>query len=114
MGERLAYSIDPVDARVADIRMPAMILLPLIDHAIAQGPTKWHADGSLRIRATAEDDGLRLEILGGAIDLTVGAEGASITGVRERLASLYGRRAALVLEPRAVGDSVATLQIPLE
>ena len=114
MGERLAYSIDPVDGRVADVRMPAMILLPLIDHAIAQGPSKWHANGSVRIRATAEDDGVRFEIVGGAIDLTAEAEGVSITGVRQRLASLYAHRATLVLERRAAGDSVATVRIPHE
>ena len=49
MGERLAFSIDPVDGRIADARMPAMILLPLVDHAIAHGPTEWHANGSIRI-----------------------------------------------------------------
>ena len=114
LGERLAFSIDAVADAVADARMPAMILLPLIDHAIAHAPTEWHANGSVRVRATAKNGGIRLEIVGVGIDLTTEVEGGSIAGVRGRLASLYGRAAEFALERRDAGDSAAILQLPHE
>jgi len=114
LGERLALSIDPVDSQIADARMPAMILLPLVDHAIAHGPTEWHVTGSIRIRTTAATGAIRVEIVGIGIDLTAEIEGGNIVGVRERLASLYGSAATLALVKREAGESVATLQIPCE
>jgi len=114
LGERLAFSIDAVADAVADARMPAMILLPLIDHAIAHAPTEWHANGSVRVRATEKNGGIRLEIVGVGIDLTTEVEGGSIAGVRGRLASLYGRAAEFALERRDAGDSAAILQLPHE
>ncbi len=116
MGERLAFSIDPVDSGIAGARMPAMILLPLIDRAIAQGPGERDANESIRIRVGAGPGGIHLEIVGVGIDLAAEAEaeGGSIAGVRARLASLYGPTATLALERRNAGDSVARLQIPCE
>ncbi|MCC6193161.1 MAG: histidine kinase [Burkholderiales bacterium] len=111
MGDRLAFSID-TDARVANSRMPAMILLPLVDHAIAHAPTEWHAAGSVDLRATATTDAIRLEIVGIGIDLTV--ENGGVAGVRGRLQSLYGGNAALAFERRDAGESVAILRIPHE
>ena len=63
---------------------------------------------------TTTTDGIRLEIVGVGIDIAANAEGGGIAGVRERLASLYGRTAALEIERREAGDSVAVLQIPHE
>jgi len=114
MGERLAFSIDAVADDIADARMPAMILLPLVDHAIAHGPTEWHANGSVRVHAAAKNGEIRVEIVGVGIDLTEEVEGDRVTGVRERLAALYGPTAALALERREAGESVATLRIPRE
>ena len=114
LGERLSFSIDPVDNRIADARMPAMILLPLIDHAIAHGPTEWHATGSIHVRTTTTTGEIRLEIVGVGIDIAANAEGGGIASVRGRLASLYGRTAALEIERRGPGDSVAILQMPYD
>lgn len=114
MGERLDFSIDVVADQVANARMPAMILLPLVDHAIAHASTEWHATGSIRIRATETTGGICLEVIGAGIDLTADVEGDTVTGVRKRLTSLYGRTATLALERREAGDSVAILQIPRE
>jgi len=114
MGERLVFSIEPFADQVANARMPAMILLPLVDQAIAHAPAEWHATGSIRIRATATTGGICLEIIGVGIDLTAGADGGIVAGVRGRLTSLYGRTAALALERREARESVAILQIPHE
>jgi hypothetical protein len=112
MGERLSFSADPLDSRIANAPMPAMILLPLIDHATAHGPTEWPGNGSILIRATAIDGGIRLEVACVGMDLTTDVEGGSIGGVRGRLALLYGRTASLEIERRQAGESVAVLRIP--
>jgi glucose-6-phosphate-specific signal transduction histidine kinase len=61
-----------------------------------------------------EECEIRVEIVGVGIDLTEEVEGDRVTGVRERLAALYGPTAALALERREAGESVATLRIPRE
>lgn len=113
-GERLAFSIDPVESGIAGARMPAMILLPLIDHAIAHAPGEHNATGSIRIRVAAAPGGIHLEIDGVGIDLVAEADGGSIAGVRARLAALYGRAATLAFERTEADDSVARLKIPYE
>lgn len=114
MGGRLAFSIDPIAEQTAATPMPAMILLPLVDHAIAHGPTEWHSTSSVHIRATATTTGIRLEILGVGIDLTAEVEDGSIAEVRGRLQSLYGRNAVLAFEQRDLRETAVTLQIPNE
>ena len=101
-------------AEIAALRMPAMMLLPLVAHATAQRDVASGAKRTLSIEATASDTSLRLAI--GAHDdgLSAPPEGEDIAGIRERLAALYGDSARLALRSRADGWSEAVIEIPIE
>ncbi|MEO8751101.1 MAG: histidine kinase [Casimicrobiaceae bacterium] len=113
MGERLGFTIEPVSGQVAAARMPAMILLPLIDHAI-DPLSEWHATSSFRARVYIAEEKIRVEILVTGADLVAKSEDDRIAAVRGRLAALYGDQAVLqVLQP-GVDQTESVLVIPHE
>ena len=111
----LAYEIAPVDAAVAAARMPPMMLLPLVDHAIARhGASAPQATESLHIRAAVVDDRIRLAIADSGVGFLPETEGTGIDEIRERLAELYGRNASLVVQKWGEGATQAVLEVPFE
>jgi len=88
--------------------MPPMVLLPLVDYAFASVAH----EGTLRIAARASDGFLRLrvETSGGSRDASAQAE-AKLAALRERLSTLYGDAARLMIGSRD-GANIVTLEIP--
>jgi LytS/YehU family sensor histidine kinase len=81
------------DARAA--RVPAMILLPLVENAIRHGVSSRPGPGEVGIRARRDADTLRLEVWddGPGLDVTArsGARrGIGLANTRARLEQLYG------------------------
>lgn len=113
MEERLAFEIEPL-AEAADARMPPMMLLPLVDHAITHGLADPRSTGSIRIRAAISGKNVRLEIADSGIGFLPGSEDDNIASIRERLSALYGSDASLVLRGREAGASEAALEIRYE
>jgi len=61
LGERLAFEIDvPEDSNSA--RMPPMMLLPLVDHALVNGPQPGDVGGAISVATRVEGGRLRLTI----------------------------------------------------
>jgi len=113
LGERLAFDVQtPGDA--ADARMPPMMLLPLVDHAIAHGLGRPESIGSIRIRTRIVDEKVRLEIADSGVGFLPRSEDDGIAGIRERLSALYGSDASLVLRPKEGGTTEAVLEIRYE
>jgi sensor histidine kinase YesM len=95
-------------------RMPPMVLLPLVKHALAQ-----------RVERAQDDDwfGIDIAVRGEKLFLTIrdlrrgfapeGPSDAEIRNIRGRLAALYGERARLTLTETADGTE-AVIQIPYE
>ena len=110
--DRLVRS-DSGTAIDATARLPPMILLPLINHALAQrtgsqGEERFEVDVVVRddrVVLTARDPGAGFAPAGGT--------DVEIARVRERLAALYGDKARLDLRQTAQG-SEAVLDIPYE
>ena len=113
LGERLAFDVEMPD-RHADARMPPMMLLPLVDHAITHGLDASDAMGSIRIRTRRAEDKLRLEIDDRGPGFAPETEGETIAGVRERLSALYGDDASLVLRRSGIRATQAILEIRYE
>jgi len=113
LGERLAFEIES-PTQIASARMPPMMLLPLVDHAIVHGIAVPRIGGDLRIRTAVVGGTVRLEVVDSGAGLLPGAEGEGIAGIRERLAALYGSSASLTLRQREDQASEAVLQFPLE
>jgi hypothetical protein len=61
LGERLAFEIE-TPGEIADARVPPMMLLLLVDHAIAQGVAQPQTTGSIRIGTVLADGKVRLAI----------------------------------------------------
>jgi two-component system, LytTR family, sensor histidine kinase AlgZ len=109
--ERFTLELEGHDERVA-VRVPPMILLPLVENAAKHGPNAGHR-GPIALRVRVEGGRLVLEVenpgrWGGERD---GGEG--LQQVRRRLVHAYGGAASLEL--RAHGErTLARLEIPLD
>ena len=113
LGDRLRVSIDvPPDAR--EVRMPPMMLLPLIDHAVVRGLERSSGDGTIGIVAKALGGRLRMSIVDSGAGIVPEPEGDGIRSIRQRLEALYGGDATLELHRRDDRATEAVLELPLE
>lgn len=94
--------------------MPPMMLLPLIDHAIARGFGPPRAVGAIRIRTDVTDRRLRFTITDSGAGFVSEAEGEGLAAIRERLMALYGAEGALKITRSDSTSTEVVLDIPLE
>ncbi len=129
MGPRLVPRLD-LPAALRGQPVPPLLLQPLVENAIKHGLEPHVQGGRLEVSARTERGGegdtLVLEVRDTGIGLdAAGAAPASgtrfgLAQIRERLATLYGPRASLVLEPagdtdgHAEGGTVARIRLPLD
>ena len=113
LGERLAVTLETPSGG-EDIRMPPMVLLPLIDHAIVRGFTPANAEGAISIRTDVTNGRLRLTISDSGAGFVPGTGGEGLATIRERLTALYGDQGTLQFRQSDSASSEAVLDIPLE
>ncbi|HEX6795421.1 MAG TPA: histidine kinase [Casimicrobiaceae bacterium] len=113
LGERLAVNIQ-TPAGAEDLRMPPMMLLPLIDHAIVRGFASPSAQGAISIGSAVQGGRLHLTITDSGAGFVPEADGQGLAGIRERLGALYGDQGALQLRRSDSTATEAVLDIPLE
>ena len=95
-------------------RVPPMVVLPLINHALAHRVERARGDESFAIDVAVRDEKLMLTIRDqGAGFAPEGASATEIQHIRDRLAVLYGKRAGLTLRG-TVDRSEAVIEIPYE
>ena len=111
LGNRLVHTID-VPPESLELRLPPMILLPLVDHAIVHGLERSSSEGTIRIAARVAGDRLRLEISDSGAGFVPESAGDDIANIRERLAALYGDDASLHLHANAGGGTEAVMDVP--
>lgn len=111
LGQRLAVEID-VPESVRGASLPAMLLLPLVDHAL--GLRQGDAAGSIRIEASAAAGVLHLRVTDSGSAFVHAVENAGVAGLTERLQALYGVAARLAFERIDECASRAILEVPLE
>ena len=113
LGERLTVRTE-VPPEAAALRLPPMLLLPLIDHAIVHGLEPPTAAGAIRIGATAASGRLLVTIADSGAGFVPEVDGDAIAAIRERLEALYAGDARLELRRGGGDPTVAVLDIPLE
>jgi len=113
LDERLDCEIH-APALGSEIRMPPMMLLPLVDHAIAHGIERSRAGGRLRVDIETSGMHVRLSIVDSGAGFLPDGGDAQVAEIRSRLSALYGDRATLTLRRREPATSEAVLDIPLE
>jgi LytS/YehU family sensor histidine kinase len=114
MGPRLMWRLD-LPAELAHVRVPPMLLQPLVENAIRHGLEPKAEGGEVVVAARARGDALVIEVtdtgLGpGAVENP--GTGVGVPTVRERIAASYGSDASLVLAARAAGGTCVTLVLP--
>ena len=113
LGDRLDFFIDVPEA-ANGARMPPMMLLPLIDHALVYGLQRGEAHGTIRITTEARGGRLRLAITDSGVAFLPGAHADKLESISERLHALYGDDARFELERMRERGTRATLEIPYE
>lgn len=108
---RPAFRID-VGADAHDARMPPMLLLPLIAHAVGVEKDKVATIDPLTIRIDVAGAILRVTMRCGSRAFAArGPGGAVVAGVRDRLRGLYADAAHLAVDPN---ESGITMEFPHE
>ena len=113
LGERLAARMD-VAPNAAPVRMPPMMLLPLIDHAVLRGFDASTATGTLIVQATIDAGRLRLTMGASGARFAAEANGDGIAAIRARLEALYRDDATLDVRCDSGDSMVAVLDVPIQ
>ncbi len=113
LGQRLSFDVT-VPARFAHARMPPMMLLPLIDHALVCGIGKQPGPGMLRIECLGGDGRLRLTITDSGAGFMPGANDGDLQDIGDRLDALYGCEAQFRREALDDEGTRAILEIPYD
>jgi len=113
---RLQYSVHAEPA-LLKAHCPPLMLISLAENAVKHGVEMKIGPARVDVRAVVQDDGrlaLTVEDDGAGFGLSASGSGLGLTNIRERLAQLYGDRAALSLKARPQGGVAATITVPLE
>lgn len=108
-----AFEIQPVDAAV-DGRMPPMMLLPIVDHALTSGAVLVGARRAINIAARVADGRLRVTVEDTAGAFAPGVEAPALDGIVQRLQALHGDAARLERAGSDGGGSRIVLEMPYE
>ena len=114
---RLSFS---VDSEINDAALPPLMLISLVENAIKHGvepkigqahiavlAQQTERDGNAYLALSVADDGVGF---GG----TTSGSGIGLENIRQRLASMYGAEASLMLKANSQGGVTATISLPLE
>jgi LytS/YehU family sensor histidine kinase len=112
--ERLAVQTS-VDKNVRDVRIPALLLQPIVENAVKHGITPKQGIGRITIRASDAGDRIRIEVEDQAEGPHQGpstkGSGLALQTLRKRLDQQYEGRATLQLSFQDQGTLV-TVELP--
>jgi len=111
--ERLTIDFD-IHPNALDAFVPRFLLQPLAENALQHGLEPAEAGGRLEIRVRAHLDTMTVELHDDGIGLPAGAlrNGTGLRNTRQRLAHLYGTRAALEVTSRPAGGTTVRVTLP--
>lgn len=93
--------------------VPSFILQPLVENALRHGLAPREGPGTLTVSAERQDGELRLAVRDDGVGLPAAPEdGVGLQNTRERLATLFGERASLVIRPGTPSGSEAIVRLP--
>lgn len=110
LGERLRLHVD-ADNEAMSLLVPPLILQPLVENAVRHGIADRPEGGQIEVRAAVQDSRLMLRIADDGHGANHEGNGVGLTSVRQRLAALYGDRAALNIDRTPTGF-VVTIGLP--
>jgi two-component system LytT family sensor kinase len=115
-GERLSVRME-LDPAVAQVKIPSLILQPVVENAIKHGLAPKIGAGRLSITAKPEGEFVRLAVEDDGVGALASQAPANGNGlglkiIAERLRTLYHDRATLRFEPAETAGSRVTILIP--
>ncbi|WP_043783989.1 sensor histidine kinase [Rubrivivax gelatinosus] len=113
---RLGWSVQAEEPLLRH-RFPPLMLISLAENAVKHGVEPKIGPARVDVRAERSEDGrlaLVVEDDGAGFGASAAGTGLGLANIRERLAQLYGDRAALTLKARPGGGVSATITVPLE
>lgn len=113
-GDRLRVEWS-VDESLLDVRVPSLIVLPLVENAVRHGLSPMVGPGRLEIGAKTEGALLVLTVEDNGLGTTLPlAHGLGIGNTRARLGALFGERARLAIETGPNGGFRARIEMPFQ
>ncbi|HEX2205407.1 MAG TPA: sensor histidine kinase [Longimicrobium sp.] len=112
--DRLTVEMD-VPAELLHLAVPSLVLQPLVENAVRHGVAKSPGPGRVAVRAFRDGESLVLEVsdTGAGFDGERRSGGVGLANVAERLAQLYGARAALACGNLPGGGARVTVTLPV-
>ncbi|MGI8788579.1 MAG: sensor histidine kinase [Pyrinomonadaceae bacterium] len=118
--ERLEVEIDIVKD-LETMRVPALILQPLVENAVKHGITKSKLGGKIKISANLENAGGKIFLNLKVFDTGANAEnfssnarkGVGLSNVEQRLRNYYGDAAILKIESSVGNGTTAEIKLPI-
>lgn len=114
MGPRLTYSLE-LPPELAGVRVPALLLQPLVENSIQHGLEPKVEGGRIVVRAAREDGALVITVDDTGVGEGHGPSkgpGFGLVQIRERLAALHGAGAALAFGTASDGAH-ARITLPI-
>jgi signal transduction histidine kinase len=97
LADRLTYDVD-VDRSLFALRVPALVLQPLVENAIKHGVAESVAGGAVRVRGWRERDRVHLTVTDTGDGMsTAQGTGEGLDSVRKRLRATFGPDATVTL-----------------
>jgi len=109
--DKLAYSIR-CDPRAEAIRIPTLLLQPLIENAVKYGPDPGSGNLEIQIEIEFSNPLVDIRIRDHGRGPQTETAGQGITNTKRRLATHYGPAAAFRLSTHPMGGAIAELEIP--
>lgn len=109
-GDRLTFTIES-GGELAAARVPQLVLQPIVENAVEHGVANALAGGRVSVTATRDADTLVLTVDddGPGVAGASGEKGIGLANTRERLARLFGAKAALTIAPRGQGGGTRVM-----
>jgi signal transduction histidine kinase len=99
------------------VRVPALILQPLVENAIKHGIAPLARGGALTVTADVTGDRLRLRVIdtGAGFDAARGhTTGVGLANLRKRLAVQYDAAASVTVESATGRGTIVTVELPVD
>ncbi|MDQ3282130.1 MAG: histidine kinase [Acidobacteriota bacterium] len=109
--ERLTVDFD-IAPDALDVRVPPLLLQPLVENAIRHGISKRPDGGRLAVRARLENGTLNIRVTDDGISILADRERVGLGNTRARLRTLYGDAASLRLARADDHGTVAEIILP--
>jgi hypothetical protein len=119
--ERLTIEIE-VPQELEKMRVPALILQPLVENSVKHGISENKNGGAVKISAGLKNQSgevfLNLTVIdtgsGKPFETPVHSSGVGLKNIRERLQSYYGKKASLKIETDLAKGTSAEIELPVK